>query len=148
MSRSGDSDISASLEDYLEAIYWLVREQRVARSKDIADRLNVSKPSVTGALRQLTAAGYINYDPYSFVTLTAEGERAARRVVERHEALADFLHRVLGVDPATADENACRMEHAIDNAVLVKLTEFIRFVDSEKPDLRAWMRSKERELSE
>jgi DtxR family Mn-dependent transcriptional regulator len=141
-------DISASLEDYLEAIFWLVREQKVARSKDIAERLNVSKPSVTGALRQLTAGGYINYDPYRYVTLTEAGERAARAVVERHRLLADFLERVLRVDAESADANACRMEHVVGEDVLERLSAFMRFADSDAPDLRAWMNPNPKELSE
>lgn len=145
MIQPDDPAISASLEDYLEVIFWLVREQKVARSKDIADRLKVSKPSVTGALRQLSAAGYINYDPYSYVTLTPEGERRALHIVERHAVLSDFLRRVLGVASDKADANACRMEHAIDDEVLNRLAEFIRFVDSEKPDVRAWMKSRAKE---
>ncbi len=140
-----ESPISASLEDYLEAIYWLVRDHKVARSKDIADRLGVSRPSVTGALRQLTARGHINYDPYSYVTLTEEGERLAEYIARRHGVLAEFLERVLGVDPERADANACRMEHAIDHDVMVRLIEFMEFLDTADPDMGAWMRSLRKE---
>ena len=141
MDKNLESPISASLEDYLEAIFWLVREQRVARSKDIAERMGVTKSSVTGALRQLTANGYINYDPYSFVTLTESGEELAEMIAHRHQVLADFLERVLGVEASAADANACRMEHAIDNDVLKRLIRFVKFLDSEQPDVRAWMQA-------
>lgn len=141
MQRSGASPISASLEDYLETIYWLMREHRVARSKDIAERLGVTKSSVTGALRQLTSSGYVNYAPYSFVTLTEEGERLAQTIAKRHRVLGEFLHRVLGIEAGMADANACRIEHAIDGEVLDRLTAFIHFLDSDDPDLRRWMQS-------
>ncbi|MBI4560319.1 MAG: metal-dependent transcriptional regulator [Candidatus Hydrogenedentes bacterium] len=131
--------LSASLEDYLEAIFWLVRDHKVARSKDIAARLKVSKASVTGALRQLTAGGLVNYDPYSYVTLTQAGERVARGVVKRHRVLAEFLRRVLGINSIVADENACRIEHTVDDVVVARMLAFLAFLDSEKPDIKGWL---------
>src|SRR5690606_17626909 len=96
-------------------------------------------------LRQLTARGHINYDPYSYVTLTEEGERLAEYIARRHGVLAEFLERVLGVDPERADANACRMEHAIDHDVMVRLIEFMEFLDTADPDMGAWMRSLRKE---
>src|SRR5512142_1982408 len=90
-------ELSESLEDYLEAIYHLEREARVARAADIASRLNVSRPSVTGALRGLAERGLIHYVPYGTVTLTAEGRRAANAVVRRHSILKEFLEKVLSL---------------------------------------------------
>ena len=117
--------LSASLEDYLEAIYHLVEESHVARVKDIAARMSVQMPSVTGALRTLAARDLVNHDPYSYVTLTPSGEEVARDLVRRHEVLADFLADVLGLDRATADRNACAMEHAIEPIVLDRLIDFV-----------------------
>lgn len=134
-----DTGMTASQEDYLEAILQLSEENRVARSKEIAERLNVSKASVTGALRQLKASGLVNHDPYSYITLTESGERIARDVIRRHEILADFLFRVLGLDQKAADENACRIEHAIDQDVLERLVSFLAYVDSQDPDIKQWM---------
>lgn len=134
-----DSGVTASQEDYLEAILQLSEENRVARSKEIAEKLNVTKASVTGALRQLKANGLVNHTPYSYVTLTEEGERIARDVTRRHEILADFLLRVLGVDEKAADENACRIEHAIDQEVLARLIDFVAFLDSENPNIKHWL---------
>jgi DtxR family transcriptional regulator, Mn-dependent transcriptional regulator len=140
MSRDiPETGVTASQEDYLEAIFLLSEEKRVARSKEIAERLRVTKASVTGALRQLKASGLVNHDPYSYITLTPEGERIARDVTRRHEILADFLYRVLGLDTKTADENACRIEHAIDKDVLEKLVDFVAYLDSDDPDVGEWM---------
>src|SRR4030042_187204 len=105
--------LSSSLEDYLEAIYHLVNENKVARSKDIASNLNVSRASVTGALKHLSVKGLINYDPYQFITMTERGERVAKLIVRRHEILKEFLVDILSIDPELADESACKMEHAI-----------------------------------
>ncbi len=133
-------DLTASQEDYLEAIFQLVQEQKVARSKDIADRLGVSKSSVTVALRQLAATGFIHYDPYRYVTLTEAGERHGHAIVQRHHVLADFLERFLGMGADEADANACRIEHAIDDEVFSRLRAFMEFLRSEAPDVRGWLK--------
>jgi len=121
--------LSASLEDYLEAILHLVTEKQVARSRDIAKRLSVNRSSVTGALQALAKKGLVNYEPYEAVTLTRGGKAAAREVVRRHEVLRDFLVKVLSVDAARADEAACKMEHAIPPPILERLIQFVEFVE-------------------
>jgi len=126
---SAAEELSASLEDYLEAIYHLIEEGRVARVKDIAARLKVQMPSVTGALRNLAAKELIHHDPYSYVTLTPEGERVAREMVQRHEVLTEFLTDFLCLDAKTAARNACAMEHAIEGVVLERLVEFVESAD-------------------
>jgi len=122
--------LTRSLEDYLEAILVLVRQHRVARVRDIARRLHVGMPSVTAALKTLTRRKLVNYDPYQVVTLTDLGREQAEAVSMRHETLRRFLTDVLGLDADAADENACRMEHAIDQAVLDRLRQFSDFAES------------------
>ena len=117
--------LSESLEDYLEIILKLDNEQKVARAKDIADRMGVQRGSVTGALKALSEKDLINYAPYSFITLTKSGKRIAREIKRRHTVLKDFLKRVLQVEPGRAEETACRMEHAIDKESIDKLVHFI-----------------------
>lgn len=124
------TSLSASLEDYLEAIYILVQKEHVARVKDIAARLGVQMPSVTGALRSLAAKGLVHHDPYSYITLTDPGERIARDLVRRHEVLTEFLTDFLGLDHETADRNACEMEHAIEPVVLDRLVDFVEFAQT------------------
>ena len=70
--------LSASLEDYLEAIFHLSAQSKVARSKDIAELLEVSRSSVTGALKTLSEKGLVNYKPYGFITLTDIGRAEAQ----------------------------------------------------------------------
>ena len=70
-------ELSASIEDYLEAIGHLEKQNRVARVKDIAERLNVQMPSVTGALKVLRGKGLVNYERNSYITLTEDGLKVA-----------------------------------------------------------------------
>ncbi len=127
--RTKKADLSQSRGDYLECIYHLSRERGVARVKEIAARSGVRAPSVTGALRGLSARGLVRHDPYQFVTLTAAGERAARDLVRRHAALAAFLKDILGVEATAAQRNACRIEHEIEPEVLERLARFVRRVE-------------------
>lgn len=113
--------LSASLEDYLEAIFHIVQDKQAARAKDIVERLGVHNSSVTQALRALAEKELINYAPYDLVTLTEAGRLAAADVVERHRALRSFLVEVLGVKPQRAEKDACRLEHGISQDVLERL---------------------------
>jgi len=121
--------LSASLEDYLEAIFHIVAEKQAARATDIAKRLEVNKSSVTGALRALSEKKLINYAPYDVITLTHEGRNLATEVVRKHEALQDFFVKVLKVDKAEAEDAACKMEHTVSRAILDRLIRFTHFVD-------------------
>jgi DtxR family Mn-dependent transcriptional regulator len=120
--------LSPSQEDYLEAIHGLVEQNRVARVRDIADILGVTMPSVTGALRKLSKKGLVNYDPHEVITLTADGEVLARKLVHTHRSIASFLTDILNIRQDIAETNACRMEHAIDDVVLTRLIRYIEFV--------------------
>ena len=122
--------LSASMEDYLKAIFYVVADKQAARAKDIAVRLKVGSSSVTGALHALTEKGLINYAPYDLVTLTPKGKRIAQDVVRRHDALCSFLVKVLAVDEAEASETACKMEHAISKNILDRIVRFVQFVDT------------------
>lgn len=122
--------LSASLEDYLEAIFHIAREKHVARPRDIAGKLRVSYPSVTSALRALAERGLINYTPYDAVTLTDKGRTAAQDVIRRHETLRRFFVDVLAVSEKEAEVAACRMEHSVPEVILNRLSRFARFVES------------------
>lgn len=121
--------LSASLEDYLEAIFHIAASRQVARSKDISNRLRVNNSSVTGALRALADRGLVNYAPYDLITLTEEGRVAAADIVRRHEALRDFFVKVLSIDAPIAEESACKMEHVIPAGIIDRFIEFVEFVE-------------------
>jgi len=124
------SDLSPNLEDYLEAIFVLESSEQKARAKDIADKLDVQRASVTGALHSLSQKGLINYTPYAAVTLTSEGFRIATKVVHRHKVLFEFLNTFLNVPADRAGTTACHMEHHIDDQTLECLIAFIQFIKS------------------
>ncbi len=121
--------LSENMEDYLEVILELERINKVARAKDIADRLNIQRGSVTGGLKNLEEKGLINYEPYSFITLTPKGAKIAREIRRRHDIMRQFLVKVLQVDPEKAEATACRMEHVIDSDLMERLVRFIAFID-------------------
>ena len=128
MSKS--TRLSASLEDYIEAIYNIAEEKQKARSKDIAASLNVSGASVTEALRSLSAKGLINYAPYEAITLTEKGRHVAKDVVHRHNALKQFFIDVLGVPDDIAEDGACRVEHAAPQKIIDQMINFINYLES------------------
>jgi DtxR family Mn-dependent transcriptional regulator len=123
-----NDELSESLEDYLEVILQLEQSQKVARAKDIAARMEVQRGSVTSALKNLKEKKLINYEPYSFITLTPKGKKFAKEITHRHTVLRDFLLMILQLDEETAEATACRMEHVIDNKSLEKLLLFFDFI--------------------
>ncbi len=120
--------LSASLEDYLEAIFNLGSDSEGARSKDVAEALGVAKSSVTGAIQALSEKGLVNYRPYGCITLTKSGQVVAAEVVRKHNILKSFFISVLGVDSETAQQAACRAEHALGPEIIGRLLSFIEYV--------------------
>ena len=101
-----------SIEDYLETILSLQKRISYVRSIDIVREMNFSKPSVSIAMKNLREKGYIDVDESGHISLTEEGQKQAESVLEKHKFLSNWLIS-LGVDPDTALEDACRMEHDI-----------------------------------
>jgi len=132
---------TASMEDYLEAIAMLRGKGKVVRVKQISHALGVKMPSVTSAMRKLSEEGLVKHERYGYVELTAEGGRVAKDVVRRHEALRRFLTEILGVNPETAAEDACKMEHAISPASQQRLAKFVEFVLTCPQGQPEWLKS-------
>lgn len=122
-------ELSASQEDYLEAICHIAREKGAARAKDLSRWLKVTNSSVTGALQALAHKGLINYAPYDVITLTPKGRSAAENVISRHDVLRQFFTKVLVVDEDLAQEAACRMEHAMPAEILERFVRFFEFLE-------------------
>ncbi|MCF7854653.1 MAG: metal-dependent transcriptional regulator [Candidatus Pacebacteria bacterium] len=120
-------ELSATLEDYLTAVYRLECEKRVARPRDIAREQKVAKSTVTAALKSLAAKELINYEPYEAVTLTPEGVEQVRPLIMRHRILVDFLRDILGLEASQATDVACGMEHAIAEDALERIVCFLAF---------------------
>ena len=134
-------DLSESVQSYLEVIWELENAQKVARAKDIAEKLGVQRSSVTGALKSLEEKGLVHYQPYSFITLTASGKKIAQEIAHRHAVLKDFLLNVLQVDADTADSTACRMEHVIDKKTVERLVCFIEYINTCPRAGKEWLDS-------
>jgi DtxR family Mn-dependent transcriptional regulator len=102
-----------AVQDYLKAIHRLGGADQLVSPADIAAALGVRSPSVTGMLKRLSDAGWIEYEPGAGAKLTDAGRREARRVIRRHRLVETFLTRVLGIDWSEVDVEAEALEHAI-----------------------------------
>lgn len=118
--------MSMSHEDYLEAMVMLGATQTDGvRSVDVAEKLGVSKASVSKAVAGLREAGYLDQAHYGSITLTQRGLERGLAVLERHEMLTRFLSKGLGIDPEVAEREACQMEHAISDDSFKKWFAFV-----------------------
>lgn len=118
--------MSMSHEDYLEAMVMLGASQTTGvRSVDVAEKLGVSKASVSKAVAGLREAGYLDQAHYGSITLTERGLERGRAVLERHEMLTRFLSKGLGIAPEVAEHEACQMEHAISDDSFKKWFAFV-----------------------
>jgi len=104
---------SRAVQDYLKAIHALGGAEGVVSPVDIAERMQVRAPSVTGMLKRLADAGWIDYEPGRGARLAPAGVAEARRVIRRHRLVELFLTRVLGLDWSEVDAEAEALEHAI-----------------------------------
>jgi len=125
-----DSEISSSLEDYLETIYLLVQEQGFARVKDVARARDVKAASVSIALRKLADLDLVRYERREYIALTPSGEKAGRRVFSRHRLLPRFFEEVLNMPAEAASQQACAMEHSLTDEAMVRLVRFFEFLGS------------------
>lgn len=121
--------VSMSHEDYLEAIVMLGGTSTLpVRSVDIADKLGVSKASVSKAVASLKASGMLNQPFYGDITLTEEGYEYGQAVLERHTMLTKFLVEAIGLDQEDAEEEACQMEHAISDESFEKWLAYFKSI--------------------
>ncbi len=116
--------LQESGEMYLESIHVLSKKNAHVRSVDISDYMGYSKPSVSRAVGILKAGGYISVDSEGYITLTDAGRAVAEKIYERHTLLSTLLIR-LGVDPETAAEDACRLEHAISDTSFAAIKRYV-----------------------
>jgi DtxR family Mn-dependent transcriptional regulator len=116
-----DAPLTRSVEDYLKSIYHLSANGGFAATSDIAEMLAVAPPSVSGMVKRLSEAGLIEHVPYRGVQLTAQGRRAALRMVRRHRILESYLVQHLGYDWDDVHEEAERLEHAVSDALIDRM---------------------------
>jgi len=111
-------------ENYLETILILEKRNGIARSVDVANELNFSKPSVSRAVSVLKDSGLVTIGNISQLVLTPEGRRIAERIYDRHCTIRSFLTKI-GVSEKTASEDACMMEHDISNETFDCIKNFL-----------------------
>lgn len=104
-----------TVEDYLEAILMIKEKKGNVRSIDIAEHMNIKKPSVTYITKMLKEKGYITMDETNLIILTNDGMKIASETFNRHKVLTKVF-MMLGVDEKTAMEDACRVEHDLSPA--------------------------------
>ncbi|MEM5948162.1 metal-dependent transcriptional regulator [Spirochaetia bacterium 38H-sp] len=126
-------NITSRMEDYLEAIYLLTDKKKTARVRDIAKHLNVSRSTVSNSLHTLSDKGYIEYSPYDTIELTGQGLSIAKDVYRKHSILKRFFLKILGADERMAEENACKIEHAITEELLDRFVSYIEFAEECMP---------------
>ena len=118
----------ASGEDYLEAVLVLQRKQGMVRSVDLARHMGFSKPSISHAVGVLRDGGFLTMDEDGFLHLTDIGREVAEKIYERHQFFTEQLIAA-GVDQETAEQDACRIEHAISDTSFRKLKEKVQGTD-------------------
>ena len=123
--------IRESGEMYLETIYVLSQKTSTVRGIDVGAEMGFSKPSVSRALGILKKDGLVETDKQGFIRLTAEGEKRAKIIYERHQLLSQLLMNI-GVDEKTATEDACRIEHYISEKTFDAIKAHVRKYGSKK----------------
>ncbi len=126
-----DRDLSPSQEHYLRAIWELHAQRGYARLADLARSLDITPATLSVGLRPLEARGLVAHDDQRFLLLTPAGERVAREVHHRFTVLHAFLHEVLRVPAATADREACLIEHDISAGTTERIVDFLKLLEED-----------------
>ena len=115
--------VRESAENYLKTILTLQKRFSEVRSIDVANELNVSKPSVSNAVKKLRAEGLVDMNENHSLVLTSTGYEYAISVFERHIVIEKVLTEVLGIDEKTAHTDSCRLEHLVSRETFIKIKE-------------------------
>ena len=115
-----------SMEMYLETVYILENNCGHAHVAEIAKRLDVSKPSVTKAMKCLKANELVNSEPYGTITLTKKGKQISEKIYINHQLISRFLEHSLGLDAYEAEKNACKIEHILSEQMITAIKRYIK----------------------
>ena len=129
MSHSRNESVSESVQMYLKEIYLLSQDGEYAKTGELAERLDVSPPSVTEMFGRLEADGLLEYEKRRGAVLTDDGEARARRLLRKHCRIERFLVEHLGVEEGFHEE-ACRLEHAMSDDIADSLDRFVDLPES------------------
>lgn len=136
-----DKKLTQSLENYLLGLDDLIDKGVKIKVKDLAQYMKLGAPSTADAVKKLKEKGFINYVPYSDITLTAKGIEAVTMKKYRHNTIAKFLHNVLDIDVKKAEENADAIEYSMTQDVLTRLVNFMDFMEQCACPEPKWMNS-------
>jgi DtxR family Mn-dependent transcriptional regulator len=117
--------LSASIEDYIKAIYALEAEHARATTKEIAERLEVKMASVTGMMKHLAAEGYVKHTPYKGVQLTVQGRQVALGMIRRHRLIELFLCQTVGLSWDAVHADAEQLEHVVSDQLVERMYVFL-----------------------
>lgn len=119
--------ITSGLEDYLELIYNTISKGEEIKAVDISNEFKISRPSVSEALIRLADRDLIIYEGRKGIKITEKGIVEAKKIIKKHSILCDFFNNILGADFKTASQNACRIEHVIDEELIENIKSFVIF---------------------
>lgn len=134
-------ELTESLEKYLLAIYEIVKVNQAARVKDVSNYLKIGGPATSDAVKTLAQRGYINYVPYGIITIKQKGIKKAEEKILRHQTIANFLEKVLQVEPEKVDFSATKIEYAMPCDVLEKFVQFLTFMEKCSCKEPKWVKS-------
>lgn len=118
-------ELTKSLEEYISTIYILEETNNKIRVTDIAAKMLITKPSVNRALKTLKEKGYVNFEPYTDITLTDAGRKAAQDISKKYDIVKIFLMEILGVAQKTAEIDSLKIKAVISEQTEQKLQEFM-----------------------
>ncbi|MBD3382095.1 MAG: winged helix-turn-helix transcriptional regulator [candidate division Zixibacteria bacterium] len=133
------NDYSTFEQEYVELIYQLLKDNPVARIKDIAKLRDVASPTVTVAIDRLRKSGLVEHEKSGYVVLTEEGQNLASRLERRHGLIREFLNDILGVNCEIAETDACNIEHILDRQSVDRLEEFLEFARESQCEGESWL---------
>lgn len=117
--------LTNSQEEYLKMIYVLSSTEKIARVTDIAQKLNITKPSVNKGIKTLKEMQLVNYETYGEITLTEKGIKIARAIIKRFDIIKIFLKEILDVPEEQAKKEAAAMKTAISTETEEKLEKYV-----------------------
>ena len=127
-------------EDYLEAVYHLVRDKGYASTVDISEKLGVKPPTVSSMIEKLASKGYLEHERYRGMRLTEEGEKLARAVIRRHTAVYDFL-TIVGIEDDVAFEDTEGIEHHLHPETIQRIEKLVEYLKKNPESLSSIKKS-------
>ncbi len=133
-----EKKLSHILENYIEIIFEEEMNEGAARASSIADKAEVSRSTITSALKNLKDLGYIDYSPYSLIRLTEKGKELGIDLSQRHTIYKDFFSEILKINDKEADEVACALEHVVPLPVTKRMGQFLLYMRANRENYENW----------